>query len=140
MRFRRTNGFGIRQKTAAPEGTAVNPALAPTFDERRKSTSTRRIPMRTPSIRTLAAIAYERGEEFDPALMLSPALAEQLDNAGTAGATVNMPSPSEERRCRQKAGRRETQADAAPVWFEAGDLVPCPFDARHGELLSELAC
>jgi hypothetical protein len=40
--------------------------------------------MHTPSIRTLAAIAYERGEEFDPALMLSPALAESLKSIPTA--------------------------------------------------------
>ena len=40
--------------------------------------------MHTPSIRTLAAIAYERGEEFDPALMLSPALAESLTRIPTA--------------------------------------------------------
>ena len=44
--------------------------------------------MHTPSIRTLAAIAYERGEEFDPALMLSPALAEQLDRTAVAGTSV----------------------------------------------------
>jgi hypothetical protein len=29
--------------------------------------------MRTPSIRTLAALAYERGEEFDPAASPTPA-------------------------------------------------------------------
>jgi len=44
--------------------------------------------MHTPSIRTLAAIAYERCEEFDPALMLSPALAEQLDRTAVAGTRV----------------------------------------------------
>jgi len=42
--------------------------------------------MHTPSIRTLAAIAYERGEEFDPALMLSPALAESLQSAAQSAA------------------------------------------------------
>lgn len=44
--------------------------------------------MHTPSIRTLAAIAYERGEEFDPALMLSPSLAERLASADISGAAV----------------------------------------------------
>ena len=39
--------------------------------------------MRTPSIRTLAAIAYERGEEFDPALMLSPSRAQQEEELRT---------------------------------------------------------
>lgn len=42
---------------------------------------------RTPSIRTLVALAYERGEEFDPALMLSPSLAEQLDGIVSSRAT-----------------------------------------------------
>jgi hypothetical protein len=44
--------------------------------------------MHAPSIRALAAIAYERGEEFDPALMLSPALAERLDDLGAVGGTT----------------------------------------------------
>jgi hypothetical protein len=96
--------------------------------------------MRTPSIRTLAAIAYERGEEFDPALMLTPALAEQLDSGSTSGTTLFALSPSDERRRRQETGRCETDKDAAPSWFEAGDLIPRPFDTRHGELLSELVC
>jgi hypothetical protein len=39
--------------------------------------------MSTPSIRTLAAIAYERGEEFDPALMLSPSPAQQAEELRT---------------------------------------------------------
>jgi hypothetical protein len=39
--------------------------------------------MHTPSIRTLAAIAYERGEEFDPALMLSPSRAQQEEELRT---------------------------------------------------------
>ena len=49
--------------------------------------------MRTPSIRTLAAIAYERGEEFDPALMLSPSRAQQeeeLRTRGTEGEDVSV--------------------------------------------------
>jgi hypothetical protein len=56
--------------------------------------------MRTPSIRTLAAIAYERGEEFDPAdpAMLTPALAERLQLT-SVGATIAfaLPSPKEVR-------------------------------------------
>lgn len=62
--------------------------------------------MRTPSIRTLAAIAYERGEEFDPALMLSPALAEQLDSSTAAGTTDFALSPSDERQHGDQAARR----------------------------------
>jgi hypothetical protein len=96
----------------------------------------------TPSIRTLAAIAYERGEEFDPALMLSPALAEQPDGMTTEGTTVfaSCSSPDARRR-RQETGPSETDEDEVPSWFEASDLAPRPLaDMRHGELLSELAC
>jgi len=65
--------------------------------------------MRTPSIRTLAAIAYERGEEFDPALMLSPALAEQLDSTTTTGTTVfGLCSSSDERQHANQAARRRS--------------------------------
>jgi hypothetical protein len=117
--------------------------------------------MRTPSIRTLAAIAYERGEEFDPALMLSPTLAEQLDSSTTVGATAIACDPSDDRRARlesriglksdrRESGRRESDrreagrggvsAQAVPSWLEAGDLVPGPLDTRHGELLAELIC
>jgi hypothetical protein len=106
--------------------------------------------MRTPSIRTLAAIAYERGEEFDPALMLSPALAEQLDGMTAAGTTVfAFCSSPGERGGRLQAGPSKadgqedldvTDEDEAPSWFEAGDLVPRLPDTRHGELLAELAC
>jgi hypothetical protein len=95
---------------------------------------------RTPSIRTLAAIAYERGEEFDPALMLSPALAEQLESRTTSGTTdfEFCPSPDARRWRQEPGGRGIDRGDAAPSWFEAGDLVPRLPDARHGELLAEL--
>jgi hypothetical protein len=97
---------------------------------------------RTPSIRTLVAVAYERGEEFDPALMLSPALAEQLESSTTSGTTVFASCSSPDaRRCRQETGGRGIEdGDEAPSWFEAGDLVPRLPDMRHGELLAELAC
>ena len=64
------------------------------------------MPTRTPSIRTLAAIAYERGEEFDPALMLSPALAEQLDSSTTSAAKVFALSPSDGHRHEDQAAGR----------------------------------
>jgi hypothetical protein len=95
---------------------------------------------RTPSIRTLAAIAYERGEEFDPALMLSPALADQLQSGITSGTTVFASCSSADAcRCRQETGRFGIDDEGeAPSWFEAGDLVSRLPDTRHGELLAEL--
>ena len=97
--------------------------------------------MRTPSIRTLHAIAYERGEEFDPALLVSPALAEWLGSGAPEGTTVfalplaDEPFP--------EVGPELCPFDApegeAPSWLQAGDLVPIPLHERRGELLSELA-
>jgi hypothetical protein len=40
--------------------------------------------MRTLSPRTLAALAYERGEEFDPAASPTPALVQDLSLAAPA--------------------------------------------------------
>ena len=50
--------------------------------------------MRTPSIRTMAALAYERGEEFDPAAAPTPALVEWLAaaSAATCGSLRNEPA------------------------------------------------
>jgi hypothetical protein len=68
--------------------------------------------MHTPSIRTLAALAFERGEEFDPALMLSPALAEQLDGSTASGTTDFAPSPTDQRhRLLESRRRREDSED-----------------------------
>jgi hypothetical protein len=68
--------------------------------------------MHTPSIRTLAALAYEHGEEFDPALMLSPALAEQLDSVTAARTTDFAPSSKDqEHRLLESRRRREDIED-----------------------------
>jgi hypothetical protein len=87
--------------------------------------------MRTPSIRTLAAIAYERGEEFDPALMLSPALAEQLDGSTAGGTAVLASSPSEKSR---RLRERDIEGDGDEVYGKMGissealhELEECPF-------------
>jgi hypothetical protein len=56
--------------------------------------------MRTPSTRTLAALAYERGEEFDPSLWLSPTLVDYLADTERACRPVAAPSsPRYPRRC-----------------------------------------
>jgi hypothetical protein len=61
--------------------------------------------MSTLSTRTLAALAFERGEEFDPALTLPSApLAEDLALLAGAQALMCEQSP-EERRRRERALR-----------------------------------
>jgi hypothetical protein len=92
--------------------------------------------MRTPSTRTLAALAYERGEEFDPSLWLSPALIDYLSDAERARRPVPAPSAYERRRRRERQ-RREAQA-RVPGWFSPGDLAePAYTGGRliHGELV-----
>jgi hypothetical protein len=99
--------------------------------------------MRSLSTRTLAALyqrgeelAYERGEDFDHSLWLSPALIDYLANAQRAGRPVEAPSAYERRRRRERK-RREAHA-RVPGWFGAEDLAEPGWTDRelvHGELV-----
>ena len=92
--------------------------------------------MRTPSTRALAALAYERGEEFDPSLWLSPVLIHYLADAERACRPLEAPSPYERRRRRERE-RREADR-RVPGWFSPADLAePAWSDGRliHGELV-----
>jgi hypothetical protein len=77
--------------------------------------------MRTLSIRSAAALAYERGEEFDPGAIPGPALLELLSTAAHAGTIVPAPSPAERRRLRER--ERRAALAQVPDWFSPGDLV-----------------
>lgn len=77
--------------------------------------------MRTLSTRSVAALAYERGEEFDPATMPTPALLEDLSAASGAGAIVAEPTSCERRRRRER--ERRAALGGAPDWFSPCDLV-----------------
>jgi hypothetical protein len=79
--------------------------------------------MRTPPTRTLAALGYGRGEEFDPALASRPALVEQLTLGQRAARPLEAVSPYERRRRRLARVRG---------WFSPGDLVERPVGV-HGE-------
>jgi hypothetical protein len=91
--------------------------------------------MRTPSIRTLAALAYERGEEFDPALMLSPALAEHLDGSTASGTTDFAPSPKDEGYRRLESCQRQGDIEGSEAYVRKTgisqeglrELEMCPF-------------
>ena len=76
--------------------------------------------MSTLSTRTLAALAFERGEEFDPALMPTPELVEDLATAGSAMPLVGEPGSYERRRRRERERRLLARV---PDWFSADDLV-----------------
>ena len=86
--------------------------------------------MQTPSMRFFAALAYERGEEFDAALMPTPELVEDFGAAG--GATPLSAEPGRyERRRRQEGERR--MLERVPAWFSADDLVRDDMTVIHGE-------
>ena len=51
--------------------------------------------MHTPSTRILSALAYERGEEFDPEMALTPDLLETLSLIEQARPTVGDDGPYE---------------------------------------------
>jgi hypothetical protein len=89
--------------------------------------------MRTLSTRTLAALAYERGEEFDPAATPTPALVEWLSAASAAAPIVSGPGPYERRR--RRARERRTGLGRVPDWFTPCDLVDGPLAGGHGDLL-----
>jgi hypothetical protein len=83
--------------------------------------------MPVPSPRMLSALAYERGEEFDPGLpALTAALVEDLALIGGARAIECELTPLERRRLRDR-DRRAAYA-AVPEWFSADDLVPTAFE------------
>ena len=89
--------------------------------------------MPVPSPRMLSALAYERGEEFDPGVPpLTAALMDDLTLIGGARA-IECELSALERRRRRDRERRAAYA-AVPSWFSADDLVPTAFD-RAGRLV-----
>jgi hypothetical protein len=78
--------------------------------------------MSTLSTRTLAALAFERGEEFDPALTLpSTPLAEDLALLAGAQALMCELSPMERRRRRERERERRGTCAAEPRALSLGD-------------------
>ena len=83
--------------------------------------------MHTPSTRILSALAYDRGEEYDPGLPPSPALVEALSLVEHAAAVIGDDGPYE--RARQRRRERDRELTAIPEWFSAEDLIAAPWEA-----------
>ena len=81
--------------------------------------------MHTPSTRILSALAYDRGEEFDPGQPPCPALVEALSLVEHAAAVIGEDGPYE--RARQRRRERLERA-AIPDWFSAEDLIAAPWE------------
>ena len=82
--------------------------------------------LHTPSTRILSALAYERGEEFDPEMALTPDLLEALSLIEQARAIVGEDGPYERARQRRRERR---ERNAIPDWFSAEDLIDAPWEA-----------
>jgi hypothetical protein len=89
--------------------------------------------MRTLSIRTVAALAYERGEEFDPSSMPTPRLLEDLSAVSCARAIVPEPGACERRRRRER--QRRVASGGVPEWFSPCDLVSPLVPGVHGRVV-----
>lgn len=80
--------------------------------------------MRTLSTRSMMSLAFERGEEFDPAIAPHADVVEGLAVWERATMPVEAIAPYERRRRRERV-RRQALA-AVPDWFSAQDLVERP--------------
>jgi hypothetical protein len=82
--------------------------------------------MHTPSTRILSALAYDRGEEYDPAEAVAPDLLEALSLVEQARPVIGDDGPYERARQRRRERRERT---AIPAWFSAEDLIAAPWDS-----------
>ena len=85
--------------------------------------------MNTLSTRTLSALAYERGEEYDPAQPVAAELLETLSLVEHAAPVIGEDGPYERARRRRRERR---QLSRIPEWFAAQDLIAAPWEtAEH---------
>jgi hypothetical protein len=89
--------------------------------------------MHTLSTRTLSALAYERGEEYDPSLPpVTPELLETLSMVEQARPVVGDPGDYERRRQGQRERRRRArELSRIPEWFSAQDLIAAPWETER---------
>jgi hypothetical protein len=88
--------------------------------------------MYTPSTRILSALAYDRGEEYDPAEPVAPDLLEALSLVEQARPVIGEDGPYERARQRRRERR---QADGIPAWFSAEDLIAAPWETADRRLV-----
>ena len=81
--------------------------------------------MQTLSTRVLSALAFDRGEEYDPAQPIRPSLLEDLTLLEHAAPVIGEEGPCE--RARRRA-RERRQRNAIPAWFSAEDLIAAPWE------------
>jgi hypothetical protein len=85
--------------------------------------------MHTPSTRILSALAFDRGEEYDPGQPVCPDLIESLSLLEQARPVLGEPRPCERARVR---ARERRERNGIPDWFSAEDLIAAPWEAVGG--------
>jgi hypothetical protein len=85
--------------------------------------------MHTLSTRTLSALAYDRGEDYDPADPICADLLETLSLVEHAAPVIGEDGPYE--RARQRQQERRAQPAAIPAWFSAEDLISAPWETAE---------
>jgi len=88
--------------------------------------------MHTLSTRTLSALAFERGEEYDPAMSVTPDLVEALSLIEQARPVMGDAGPYERQR---QAARERRERKAIPDWFSAEDLLAAPWESGRAQLV-----
>jgi hypothetical protein len=81
--------------------------------------------MHTLSTRMLSALAYDRGEEYDPGEPVCPDLLEALSLVEHAAPVIGEAGPYERARQRRRERR---QREAIPAWFSVEDLIAAPWE------------
>ena len=84
--------------------------------------------MHTLSTRTLSALAYDRGEEYDPGEPVPPGLLETLSLVEHAALVIGEDGPYERARRRR---RERQQLSRIPEWFSAQDLIAAPWETAE---------
>jgi len=84
--------------------------------------------MHTLSTRTLSALAYDRGEEYDPAQPVCLDLLDALSQVEHAAPVIGEDGPYERARQRRRERR---QLSPIPAWFSAEDLIAAPWETAE---------
>jgi hypothetical protein len=84
--------------------------------------------MHTLSTRILSALAYDRGEEYDPAEPIAPDLLDALSLVEQARPVIGEDGPYERARQRRRERRK---GNGIPDWFSAEDLIAAPWEAAE---------
>ena len=88
--------------------------------------------MHTLSTRTQFALAYDRGEEYDPTMPVATDLLEAMSLVERARPVIGEDGPYE--RARQR--RRERRGgNGIPDWFSAEDLIAAPWDTADSRFV-----